>query len=96
MSRGSATPPQPGGQVACASLGAREVVIGLAACARPDARGPAPSAAMSLAIAACDIVDGVATGAVRSELPSEGVPVMALAFGAAAVGIALAAGVRSV
>ena len=38
-----------------------------------------------------DVVDGIATGSMRSELPSGGVPVMALAFGAAAAGLALAA-----
>ena len=86
----------PGGQVALRALGARDLVLGLAAMRAAGRARPGAAAAMSLAIAACDTVDGLATGAVRGELPSEGVPVMALAFGAAAVGLALAAGVRSV
>jgi hypothetical protein len=85
----------PGGQVLLRALGARDLVLGLAA-VRAARRGDAGSVAgWCAALAACDIVDGVATGSVRSELPSGGVPVMALAFGAAAAGLVLAAKVGS-
>ncbi len=83
-----------GGQVAVRALGIRDAVLGLGAL-HAARRGDAGTAATwALALAACDIVDGVATGAASAELPSRGVPVMGLAFGAAAAGIAIAAKLR--
>lgn len=84
----------PGGQVALRALGARDAVLGLGAL-RAARRGDAGAAiAWSLALAACDVVDGVATASVSDELPSGGVPVMGIAFGAAAAGLAVAAKLR--
>ena len=85
----------PGGQVLLRALGARDLLLGLAAMRAARRGDPASAAGWCTALAACDIVDGVATGSVRSELPSGGVPVMALAFGAAAAGLVLAAKVSS-
>jgi hypothetical protein len=42
----------------------------------------------------CDVVDGLATVSARSELPGRGVPVTAIALGAAAAGFAVAAALR--
>ena len=89
------TAASPGGQVALRALGARDLVLGLGALRAARRGDPGAVAAWCTALAACDIVDGIATGSMRSELPSGGVPVMALAFGAAAAGLALAANVRS-
>ncbi len=80
-----------GGQVALRALGARDFVLGLGAMRAARSGDVSSAAAWCAALAACDAVDGVATGAVRAELPSGGLPVMALAFGAAAAGVALAA-----
>ncbi len=79
-----------GGQVALRALGIRDAVLGLGAM-RAARRGDATAAASwATALAVCDVVDGVATCAARRTLPSRGVPVMALAFGAAAAGLLLA------
>lgn len=85
---------RPGGQVALRALGVRDTVLGTGAVLAAR-RGPAEAAAgWALALAACDLVDGVATFLARDELPSRGVPVMGLAFGAAAAGVAVAAALR--
>ncbi len=84
----------PGGQVALRALGVRDAVLGLGAlnAARRGSAGEA--AAWSLALAACDVVDGVATAKAADDLPNRGVPVMGIAFGAAAAGLLLAAKLR--
>ena len=79
-----------GGQVALRALGVRDLVLGLGAVHAARSRDARSAATWSLALAACDTVDFVATGAARAELPNRGVPVMAIAFGAAAAGVALA------
>src|SRR5262245_59471448 len=85
----------PGGQVALRALGARDLVLGLGAVRAARRRDGASVAAWCTALELCDVVDGVATGSVRDELPGGGVPVMALAFGAAAAGLVLAAKVSA-
>lgn len=84
----------PGGKVALRALGVRDATLGAGAFYAAW-RGDARSAALwSLALAACDVVDGVATAAASDELPSRGVPVMGIAFGSAAAGLLIAAKLR--
>jgi hypothetical protein len=84
----------PGGQVALRALGARDAVLGAGAfhaAWRGDTRA---AVAWSLGLAACDLVDGVATAVASDELPNRGVPVMGIAFGSAAAGLLIAAKLR--
>ncbi|CAB4857067.1 unannotated protein [freshwater metagenome] len=85
---------QSGGRVALRALGVRDLMLGLGAL-RAARRGDAAEViAWSLGLAACDLVDGIATAAAAEELPGRGGPVMAMAFGAAAAGVAIAATLR--
>ena len=84
----------PGGQVAMRALGAREILVGAGAFHAARSGDVRTAATWSLAIAACDLVDAVATGAAASSLPRHGAPVGALALGSAAAGVLIAAALR--
>ena len=84
----------PGGQVAVRALGIRDAVLGVGALAAATRGDAATAARWAAALAVCDVVDGLATIGARSELPSRGVPVTAIALGAAATGFAVAAALR--
>ena len=86
---------EPGGQVALRALGARDALLGFMAMHVAGAEDPAVAARWSVAIAACDTVDGVATIAAGRALPPRAQGVTALALGSAAAGLAIAARLRA-
>jgi hypothetical protein len=86
---------EPGGQVALRALGVRDALLGGMAIHVAGAQDPMVAARWSAAIAACDLVDGAATLAARRHLPERAGGVVALALGAAALGLGVAARLRS-
>jgi len=86
-----------GGAVAVRALGARDALLGFMAMHVASSDDPMIAARWSSAIAACDLVDGVATAAAgrRGRLGAQASPVVGLALGAAAAGLAVSAALRS-
>ncbi|HEY5144427.1 MAG TPA: hypothetical protein VII98_13085 [Solirubrobacteraceae bacterium] len=85
----------PGGQVVVRSLGAREVLLGFMAVHVAGARDPLIAARWSAAIAVCDLVDGVATGAARDDAGPKADAVIAIALGTAVAGWGIARRLRA-
>lgn len=83
-----------GGKVALRALGVRDALLGFMAIHVAGADDPMIAARWSAAIAVCDVVDGVATAAGRGRLGPQETGVTALALGSAALGFAIAAGLR--
>ncbi len=84
-----------GGQAALRALGARDALLGFMAIHVASAQDPLVAARWSAAIALCDVVDGVATGAVRRDAGPKADAVIALALGTAVAGLGIARKLRS-
>jgi hypothetical protein len=81
----------PGGRVAMRALGAREVLVGIGALRAARSGSTSEAVAWSLGLAACDVVDGVATLAEARELPRSALAVTAIALTSALAGARIAA-----
>jgi hypothetical protein len=86
-----------GGKVAVRGLGVRDALLGFMAIHVASADDPMIAARWSAAIAVCDLVDGVATGAARNggKLGPRSDAILALALGSALAGAGIAARLRS-
>jgi hypothetical protein len=84
----------PGGRVAMRALGAREVLVGIGALRAARSGSASEAVAWSLGLAACDVVDGVATLAEARELPRMGAAVGAFALSSAVAGAWIALRLR--
>ena len=84
-----------GGQAALRGLGIRDALLGYMALHVAGAQDPLIAARWSAAIAVCDLVDGVATGAARDDAGPRADAVVALALGSAVAGWGIARRLRA-
>ncbi len=84
-----------GGQAALRALGIRDALLGYMSLHVAGSRDPLIAARWAAAVAVCDVVDGVATGAVRDDAGPRADAVIALALGSAVAGWEIARRLRA-